>query len=129
MNELFTNVVCIKPPKDQDLLNTFVKQIEEDRLTVISEGNLSKLHKVLKDHNLSCMDLELANVEDMILTKQKAEKIVGWATNHYISSCPLPRVYGEILHIQYERTISLFELTAVNYQMQHQTCNFEVKGG
>lgn len=32
--------------QDQDLLKTFVKQIEEDRITVISEGNLSEMHKV-----------------------------------------------------------------------------------
>ncbi|KAH6756718.1 hypothetical protein C2S53_000808 [Perilla frutescens var. hirtella] len=135
MQKLFTNVVCIKPPKllfpsmnisslrpqselrhsspedllmhkqnikDQDHLNAFNKQIEEDRLAVISEGNLSIMHKVLKAHNLACMDLENANVEDMILTRENVEKIIGWATSHYLSSCPLPHVNKEKLHIPNE---------------------------
>ncbi|KAH6801453.1 P-loop containing nucleoside triphosphate hydrolases superfamily protein [Perilla frutescens var. hirtella] len=102
MQKLFTNVVCMKPPKDQDLLNTFIKQIEEDRLIVISEGNLSRMHKVLKAHNLVCMNLEHANVEDMILTRENVEKIIGWATSHYLSSCPFPHVNKEKLHIPHE---------------------------
>lgn len=102
MQKLFTNAVCIKPPKDQDLLNTFIKQIEEDRLTVISEGNLSTMHKVLKSHNLSCMDLEHANVADKMLTRKKVEEAIGWATSHYLSSCPFPRVINEKLHIPHE---------------------------
>ncbi|KAH6781472.1 hypothetical protein C2S51_006765 [Perilla frutescens var. frutescens] len=102
MQKLFTNVVYIKPPKDQDLLNKFIKQIEEDRLTVISEGNLSIMHKVLKAHNLACMDLEHANVEDVIFIREKVEKIIGWATSHYLASCPFPRVNKEKLHIPNE---------------------------
>ncbi|KAH6758327.1 hypothetical protein C2S51_018562 [Perilla frutescens var. frutescens] len=102
MQKLFTNVVRIKPLKDQDHLNAFNKQIEEDRLTVISEGNLSTMHKVLKAHNLACRDLENANVEDMILTRENVEKIIGWATSHYLSSCPLPHFNKEKLHIPHE---------------------------
>ncbi|KAL6541441.1 hypothetical protein OROGR_010927 [Orobanche gracilis] len=99
---IFTNVVCMKPPEDEDLLNTFNTQIEEDRLRIIPRSNLNTMHKVLKEHNLVCMNLEHANIEDEILTKQKVEKIVGWATSHYLSSCPLPCINEGKLHIPYE---------------------------
>ncbi|KAL6533414.1 hypothetical protein OROMI_027526 [Orobanche minor] len=102
MYQIFTNVVCIKPPEDEDLLNTFITQIEEDRLRMIPRSNLSTMHKVLKEHNLVCMNLEHANIGDEILTKQKVEKIVGWATSHYLSSCPLPCINEGKLHIPYE---------------------------
>lgn len=32
--------------QDEDLLNTFLRQIEEDKLKVISEGNFSTMRKV-----------------------------------------------------------------------------------
>ncbi|KAL6533415.1 hypothetical protein OROMI_027527 [Orobanche minor] len=103
MYPIFTNVVCIKPPEDEDLLNTFNTQMEEDRLRMIPRFNLSTMHKVLKEQNLVCMNLEHANIdEDEILTKQKVEKIVGWATSHYLSSCPLPCINEGKLHIPYE---------------------------
>ncbi|KAI3464094.1 hypothetical protein Pfo_020757 [Paulownia fortunei] len=98
IRKLFANVVCIKPPKEEDLLKTFCKQIE-DRKTVISGSNLSEMHKVLKEHDLLCMDLEHVNTDGVILKKQKAEKIVGWATNHYLSSCHLPSVKEDRLHV------------------------------
>ncbi|KAH6756720.1 P-loop containing nucleoside triphosphate hydrolases superfamily protein [Perilla frutescens var. hirtella] len=100
--KLFTNVVCINPPTDQYLLNEFIKQIEEDRFTRISEGNLNIMHKFLKDRNLSCINLEHENFEDVILTRQRVEKIVGWASNHYLSSCDLSCVNQENLHIPLE---------------------------
>ncbi|CAL0329327.1 unnamed protein product [Lupinus luteus] len=97
IHKLFSNVLCVHPPKDDNLLATFKKQLDEDRKFVISRSNFNELRKVLENHQLSCTDLLHVNTNDVILTKQKAEKVVGWAKNHYLSSCLLPSVKGERL--------------------------------
>ncbi|CAN1255126.1 Outer mitochondrial transmembrane helix translocase [Linum perenne] len=45
VSKLFPNVLRIDPPKEEDLLRTFNKQIGEDRKVVISRSNLYELHK------------------------------------------------------------------------------------
>lgn len=100
--KLFKNVLCIHPPKEEDPLRTFNKQVEEDRRIVITRSNLNELHKVLEENELSCVDLLHVNTDDVILTKKKAEKVVGWAKNHYLSSCPLPSIKGERLYLPRE---------------------------
>ncbi|KAJ9145666.1 hypothetical protein P3X46_028023 [Hevea brasiliensis] len=95
--KLFTNVLSIHAPKEEDLLRTFNKQIEEDRRIVISRSNLNELYKVLEENEMSCLDLLHVNTDGVVLTKQKAEKVVGWAKNHYLSSCLLPSIKGERL--------------------------------
>ncbi|KAG6386179.1 hypothetical protein SASPL_155070 [Salvia splendens] len=100
--KIFTNVVCLDLPKEEDLLKIFNKQIEEDKRIVISRSNLSELHKVLEEHDLSCMDLLHLKTDGVVLSKQKAEKVVGWARSHYLSSCPLPSVKGDRLQIPRE---------------------------
>ncbi|XP_059656435.1 uncharacterized protein LOC132303264 isoform X2 [Cornus florida] len=102
IDKLFNNVICIHPPKEDDFLRTFNKQVEDDRKIVISRSNLSELHKVLEEHELSCADLLHVNTDDVILTKSKAEKVVGWAKNHYLSSCLLPSIKGERLSMPRE---------------------------
>ncbi|MED6218478.1 hypothetical protein PIB30_026950 [Stylosanthes scabra] len=102
IHKLFSNVLCVHPPKDENLLVTFKKQLEEDRKIVVSRSNLSELRKVLEEHQLSCVDLLYVNTNGVILTKQKAEKVIGWAKNHYLSSCLLPSVKGERLCIPRE---------------------------
>ncbi|XP_038701334.1 uncharacterized protein LOC119998167 isoform X2 [Tripterygium wilfordii] len=99
---LFTNVLCVYPPKEDHLLRTFNKQLEEDRRIVISRSNFNELHKVLEEHELSCMDLLHINTDGVILTKRKAEEVVGWAKNHYLSSCLLPSTKGGRLHLPRE---------------------------
>ncbi|XVE49752.1 hypothetical protein DITRI_Ditri01bG0106500 [Diplodiscus trichospermus] len=94
---LFTNVLCIHPPKEEDLLRIFNKQLDDDRRIVISRSNINELHKVLEENELSCLDLLHANTDGVILTKRKAEKVVGWAKNHYLSSCTIPFIKGERL--------------------------------
>ncbi|PQP98320.1 uncharacterized protein Pyn_18056 [Prunus yedoensis var. nudiflora] len=49
-----------------------------------------------------CTDLLLVDTDGVILTKRKAEKVVGWAKNHYLSSCLLPSIKGERLHLPRE---------------------------
>ncbi|KAK6148374.1 hypothetical protein DH2020_019286 [Rehmannia glutinosa] len=100
--KLFTNVMCVYLPKEEDHLRIFNKQIEEDRRIVISRSNLSEIHKVLEEHDLSCMDLLHVNTDGLILTKEKAEKVVGWAKSHYLSSCLLPSVKGDRLQLPRE---------------------------
>ncbi|ESW03643.1 hypothetical protein PHAVU_011G030700 [Phaseolus vulgaris] len=97
INKLFSNVLSIHPPKDENQLATFKKQLEEDKKIVTSRSNLNVLRKVLEEHQLSCMDLLHLNTDGIVLTKLKAEKVVGWAKNHYLSSCLLPSVKGERL--------------------------------
>ncbi|KAM7270207.1 hypothetical protein ACFE04_029421 [Oxalis oulophora] len=94
IDKLFTNVFSIHPPKEEDQLRIFNKQVEEDGRIVISRSNLIELQKVLDEHRLSCTDLLHLNTDDIILTKQKAEKIIGWAKNHYLSSSLPPSIEG-----------------------------------
>ncbi|KAG4386669.1 hypothetical protein GLYMA_11G101600v4 [Glycine max] len=96
INKLFSNVLSMHPPKDENLLATFKKQLEEDKKIVTSRSNLNVLRKVLEEHQLSCMDLLHVNTDGIFLTKH-TEKVVGWAKNHYLSSCLLPSVKGERL--------------------------------
>ncbi|XP_017229338.1 uncharacterized protein LOC108204426 isoform X4 [Daucus carota subsp. sativus] len=100
--KLFTNVMVVHPPKEEDPLRTFNKQIEEDRRIVISRSNITELHKVLEENGLLCVDLLHVNADGVILTKSKAEKVVGWAKNHYLSSCLLPLIKGEKLYLPKE---------------------------
>ncbi|KAG4988238.1 hypothetical protein JHK85_031221 [Glycine max] len=75
INKLFSNVLSMHPPKDENLLATFKKQLEEDKKIVTSRSNLNVLRKVLEEHQLSCMDLLHVNTDGIFLTKHKAEKV------------------------------------------------------
>ncbi|MQL80132.1 hypothetical protein Taro_012579, partial [Colocasia esculenta] len=68
--KVFTNIVYIHPPKDEELLRTFYKQLEEDRKIIISRNNLVELSKVLDEHELSCMELLNVKSDGVVLTKQ-----------------------------------------------------------
>uniref|UniRef100_A0A6N2M0K6 AAA+ ATPase domain-containing protein n=1 Tax=Salix viminalis TaxID=40686 RepID=A0A6N2M0K6_SALVM len=100
--KLFTNILCLSPPKEEDLLRKFNKLVEEDGKIVISRSNLNELHKVLEENEMSCMDLLHVNTDGLILTKQKAEKVIGWAKNHHLSSCLLPCIKGDRLSLPRE---------------------------
>ncbi|KAL3824833.1 hypothetical protein ACJIZ3_020862 [Penstemon smallii] len=100
--KLFSNVISVNTPKEEDHLRVFNKQIEEDRRIVICRSNLYEMHKVLEEHDLSCVDLLHVNTDGVILTRPKAEKVVGWAKNHYLSSCILPLVKGDRLQLPRE---------------------------
>ncbi|KAJ0234551.1 p-loop containing nucleoside triphosphate hydrolases superfamily protein [Hirschfeldia incana] len=102
INKLFTNVMRLHPPKEEDALGLFKKQLGEDRRIVISRSNINELLKVLEEHELLCTDLFQVNTDGVILTKQKAEKVIGWARNHYLASCPEPLVKGGRLSLPRE---------------------------
>ncbi|CAH2053281.1 unnamed protein product [Thlaspi arvense] len=90
--KLFTNVMSLLPPKEEDTLVEFNKQLGEDRKIVTSRSNLNELLKALEENELLCTDLYQVNTDGVILTKQRAEKVIGWARNHYLSSCPSPSI-------------------------------------
>ncbi|XP_020696627.1 uncharacterized protein LOC110109771 [Dendrobium catenatum] len=92
MSKIFRNPIVIPLPKEEEQLKTFNKQIEEDKKIIISRNNLIELHKVLEEHGLSCLELLHLKTDCIFLTKQKAEKVVGWARNHYLSSISVPSV-------------------------------------
>ncbi|CAN7029257.1 hypothetical protein BRARA_H00258 [Brassica rapa] len=100
--KLFTNVMRLHPPKEEDALGLFKKQLGEDRRIVISRSNINELLKVLEEHELLCTDLFQVNTDGVILTKQKAEKVIGWARNHYLATCPEPLVKGGRLSLPRE---------------------------
>lgn len=90
--KLFTNVMNLLAPKEEDVLAVFNKQLVEDRRIVVSRSNLNEILKALEENELLCPDLYQVNTDDVILTKQRAEKVVGWARNHYLSSCSKPLI-------------------------------------
>lgn len=103
ISKLFVNILNIHSPKEEEVLKTFNQQLEEDRKIIISRSNLSELHKVLEEHNLFCPDLLQVKTDGVILTSQKAEKVIGWARNHYLSTCCTPpAVKGENLSLPQE---------------------------
>ncbi|KAL3618039.1 hypothetical protein CASFOL_038360 [Castilleja foliolosa] len=83
---VFSNVISIQLPEDEEILKTFRKQIEEDKPKVISQNNLTKLRTALKENGLLCTALNSIEIDGLVLNKKKAEKVIGWATNHYITS-------------------------------------------
>ncbi|EOA38842.1 hypothetical protein CARUB_v10011191mg [Capsella rubella] len=100
--KLFTNVMRLHPPKEEDTLGLFNKQLGEDRRIVISRSNINELLRALEEHELLCTDLYQVNTDGVILTNQKAEKVIGWAKNHYLASCPDPLVKGGRLSLPRE---------------------------
>ncbi|KQK18892.1 uncharacterized protein LOC100838141 isoform X2 [Brachypodium distachyon] len=97
ISKLFGNRFFIPVPKDDEQLRVFNNQIEEDRKIIISRHNLVELHKVFEEHGLSCEDLLHVKLEGIVLTKQRAEKVVGWARSHYLSSAIHPSIKGDRL--------------------------------
>ncbi|KAL5199713.1 hypothetical protein ABZP36_020916 [Zizania latifolia] len=102
ISKLFRNKLFIPLPKDDEQLRIFNNQIEEDRKIIISRSNLVEMHKVLEGHELSCEDILHVKSEGIILTKQRAEKVVGWARSHYLSSVMHPSIKGDRLIIPHE---------------------------
>ncbi|GER53170.1 P-loop containing nucleoside triphosphatehydrolases superfamily protein, partial [Striga asiatica] len=87
---IFPNAVPIGVPTEDNILKTFCEQIHEDWKILTSRNNLSEMRKVLKEYGLKCNGVDRVNTDGLNLNKQKAEKIIGWATNHYLFSCDLP---------------------------------------
>ncbi|XP_073006818.1 uncharacterized protein [Typha latifolia] len=102
IHKLFRNTLSIQLPKEEEQLRIFNKQIEDDQQIIISRSNLIELQKVLEENELSCMELIQVNSDSIILTRQKAEKVVGWARNHYLSAVNCPSIKGNKLMIPRE---------------------------
>uniref|UniRef100_A0ACD5VBF5 Uncharacterized protein n=1 Tax=Avena sativa TaxID=4498 RepID=A0ACD5VBF5_AVESA len=102
ITKLFGNRFFIPLPKDDEQLRVLNNQIEEDKKIIISRHNLVEVHKVLEEHGLSCENLLHVKLEGIILTKQRAEKVIGWARSHYLSSATHPSIKGDKLVIPRE---------------------------
>uniref|UniRef100_A0A0E0HL74 AAA+ ATPase domain-containing protein n=1 Tax=Oryza nivara TaxID=4536 RepID=A0A0E0HL74_ORYNI len=102
ISKLFTNSLIVPLPEEDEQRRIFNNQIEEDRKIIISRHNLVELHKVLQEHELSCVELLHVKSDGVVLTRQKAEKVVGWARSHYLSSSVLPNIKGDRLIIPRE---------------------------
>ncbi|KAF2946964.1 uncharacterized protein [Oryza sativa Japonica Group] len=102
ISKLFTNSLIVPLPEEDEQRRIFNNQIEEDRKIIISRHNLVELHKVLQEHELSCVELLHVKSDGVVLTRQKAEKVVGWARSHYLSSAVLPNIKGDRLIIPRE---------------------------
>ncbi|XP_071704962.1 uncharacterized protein [Rutidosis leptorrhynchoides] len=102
IHKIFTNIISMRPPKDEDLLRVFNKQIDEDRRIVIARSNINELNKVAADNELSCVGLLHVNTDGLVLTTNKAENIVGWAKNHYLSTCDVPSIKSDRLNLPRE---------------------------
>ncbi|XP_047075693.1 uncharacterized protein LOC124685396 isoform X2 [Lolium rigidum] len=100
--KLFGNKFFVPLPKDDEQLRVFNNQIEEDKKIIISRHNLVEVHKVLEEHELSCENLLHVKLDGIILTKQRAEKVIGWARSHYLSSATHPSIKGDKLVIPRE---------------------------
>ncbi|KAJ7546748.1 hypothetical protein O6H91_08G052900 [Diphasiastrum complanatum] len=85
--DLFVNVVKIYPPKDQSLAQDWKKQLEHDKESFAENQNHQQIRKILELHNMECTSLNEVNTRGVHLTDAKAEKIVGWARNHYLATC------------------------------------------
>ncbi|XP_078180664.1 uncharacterized protein LOC144574560 isoform X2 [Carex rostrata] len=100
--KLFTNVLYLPVPKEEEHMRTFNNQIEEDKKIIVSRENLIELHKVLEENQLSCLDLLHVKYNGVLLTRPKAAKVAGWAKNHYLSSVTLPSAKDNRLMIPRE---------------------------
>ncbi|KAM3225105.1 hypothetical protein ACQJBY_058069 [Aegilops geniculata] len=100
--KIFTNSFVVPLPEEGEQLRVFNNQIEEDRKIIISRHNLVELHKVLEENELSCVELMHVKSDGVVLTKQKAAKVIGWARSHYLSSTVLPSIEGDRLTIPRE---------------------------
>ncbi|KAH0456060.1 hypothetical protein IEQ34_013967 [Dendrobium chrysotoxum] len=86
----------------REQLRNFNKQIEEDKKIINSRNNLIELHNFHEEHVLSCLELLHLKTNCIFLTKQKAEKVVGRARNHYLFSVSVPSVSNGRLLIPHE---------------------------
>ncbi|KAM0918340.1 hypothetical protein ACQ4PT_008905 [Festuca glaucescens] len=92
----------VEEAEDDEQLRVFNNQIEEDRKIIISRHNLVEVHKALEEHELSCENLLHVKLDGIILTKQRAEMVIGWARSHYLSSATHPSIKGDKLVIPRE---------------------------
>lgn len=124
--KLFNNILRVNPPQEEHVLRTFNKQVEEDRKIIISRSNINELNQVLEEHELSCTDLLHVSTEGVILTRRKAEKVVGWAKNHYLSSCVHPAIKGNRLILPRESLeVAIVRLKEQEAVSQETSLNFK----
>ncbi|XP_024524191.1 uncharacterized protein LOC9643713 isoform X2 [Selaginella moellendorffii] len=90
---LFVNTVNIYPPQDEKSFEEWKQRLEHDKTIYASRKSIQRIQKVLELHNLECQSLPILNTLELYLPLAPhwyvlgIEKAVGWALNHYLSSC------------------------------------------
>ncbi|CAJ2644420.1 unnamed protein product [Trifolium pratense] len=84
LTKLFPNKVTIHMPQDEALLASWKQQLDRDVETLKVKGNLHHLRTVLSRSGMECEGLEALGVNDLTLTNENSEKIVGWALSHHL---------------------------------------------
>ncbi|XP_077228200.1 uncharacterized protein LOC143861157 isoform X2 [Tasmannia lanceolata] len=82
--KLFPNKVTIHMPQDEALLVDWKNQLDRDVETLKAKGNLNNIRSVLTRSGLDCDGLETVCLKDHALTKESAERLVGWALSYHL---------------------------------------------
>ncbi|XP_035843514.1 acyl-CoA-binding domain-containing protein 4 isoform X2 [Helianthus annuus] len=102
--KIFTNVMCLHPPKEEDPLRVFNKQIDEDRRIVISRSNINELQKILLQtldlRNWTWSRVEVkANYEDPgRVTPYVGHSLIPWKGNKLISIAGHSKDASEVIN-------------------------------
>ncbi|XP_022033703.1 uncharacterized protein LOC110935634 isoform X6 [Helianthus annuus] len=98
--KIFTNVMCLHPPKEEDPLRVFNKQIDEDRRIVISRSNINELQKTLDLRNWTWSRVEVkANYEDPgRVTPYVGHSLIPWKGNKLISIAGHSKDASEVIN-------------------------------
>lgn len=86
--ELFPNEVNVHTPQDKSLLVKWKQQLDQDSETIRIRGNRNCLRAVILHLGLECDVLDTLCIKEQSLTNESAEKVVGWALNHYLRQNP-----------------------------------------
>ncbi|KAL9998466.1 hypothetical protein Hdeb2414_s0002g00065631 [Helianthus debilis subsp. tardiflorus] len=98
--KIFTNVMCLHPPKEEDPLRVFNKQIDEDRRIVISRSNINELQKTIDLRNWTWSRVEVkANYEDPgRVTLYAGHSLIPWKGNKLISIAGHSKDASEVIN-------------------------------
>ncbi|XP_068310397.1 uncharacterized protein [Pyrus communis] len=87
LSRIFPNKVTIQLPQDETLLSDWKQQLERDVETLKAQSNIVTIRSVLNRVAVDCPDLESLCMNDLALTTESVEKVVGWAISHHLMHC------------------------------------------
>ncbi|CAM8925057.1 unnamed protein product [Rhodiola kirilowii] len=98
--KLFPNKITIQLPQDEALLLDWKQHLERDTGILRTQANIVTIRSVLKRIGLDCPDLKTLCIKDHLLSKEGAEKIIGWAMGHHFMHTANPSIKNAKLLIQ-----------------------------